>query len=261
MDNATIEPLENAKLEASGFSFGNGMILGNGKYLVWAAGDRFGELKLSDIIKSSALFKLPSWLEVILACTLVPLTVLTFYARYIASRGAPLVPEWLIVIGPFVVLLVCGLGIWGRQLPAKLWSLWHFVKPSWRRYHAAEHMVICALEKGLPLTLENVRAQPMVHPHCGSGVFPFVIAGSIITQQFLFPWDRLASLAILLIGCLLVGLGFYEPFPRWALIYQRPLLAPPTDAELEVAIKLGKRLRELNVGDCPALADESGAMA
>lgn len=46
------------------------------------------------------------------------------------------------------------------------------------RFHAAEHMVIHALEQGLPPTLEHVRTQPALHPRCGSNLvalgLPFV---------------------------------------------------------------------------------------
>ena len=35
-------------------------------------------------------------------------------------------------------------------------------------YHGAEHKTIFCYEKGLPLTVENVRAQSRFHPRCGT---------------------------------------------------------------------------------------------
>ncbi|MBO5903790.1 MAG: DUF1385 domain-containing protein, partial [Clostridia bacterium] len=35
-------------------------------------------------------------------------------------------------------------------------------------YHGAEHKTIFCYEKGLPLTVENVRAQRRFHPRCGT---------------------------------------------------------------------------------------------
>ena len=36
------------------------------------------------------------------------------------------------------------------------------------QYHGAEHKTIFCYEKGLPLTVENVRAQKRFHPRCGT---------------------------------------------------------------------------------------------
>jgi uncharacterized protein YqhQ len=41
-------------------------------------------------------------------------------------------------------------------------------------YHGAEHKTIFCYEMGLPLTVENVRAQPRHHPRCGTS-FLFVV--------------------------------------------------------------------------------------
>lgn len=44
--------------------------------------------------------------------------------------------------------------------------------------HAAEHQTVWALERGLPLTVENVRRMPRAHPRCGTNL---VALGGILT--------------------------------------------------------------------------------
>lgn len=44
--------------------------------------------------------------------------------------------------------------------------------------HAAEHQTVWALERGLPLTVENVRQMPRAHPRCGTNL---VALGGLLT--------------------------------------------------------------------------------
>ena len=86
------------------------------------------------------------------------------------------------------------------------------------QYHGAEHKTIFCYEAGLPLTVENVRAQPRHHPRCGTSFLFVVIAVSIIFSSVFFgiwpmtnPWLRtVVHLALL---PLVVGVT-YE-FNRW----------------------------------------------
>ncbi|MDR2606469.1 MAG: DUF1385 domain-containing protein [Oscillospiraceae bacterium] len=48
------------------------------------------------------------------------------------------------------------------------------------RYHGAEHKTIFCYEKGLPLTVENVRTQQKEHPRCGTSFLFVVMIVSII---------------------------------------------------------------------------------
>ncbi len=48
------------------------------------------------------------------------------------------------------------------------------------QYHGAEHKTIFAYEAGLPLTVENVRAQSTLHPRCGTTFLVIVIGVSIL---------------------------------------------------------------------------------
>ena len=72
-------------------------------------------------------------------------------------------------------------------------------------YHGAEHKTIFCYEKGLELTVENVRVQPKHHPRCGTSFLFVVIVVSILLSsvvfsfwQFTNPWLRtLVHLALL----------------------------------------------------------------
>ena len=82
-------------------------------------------------------------------------------------------------------------------------------------YHGAEHKTIFCYEKGLPLTVENVRTQRRFHPRCGTSFMILLILVSIIFStivQIIFPsvyniyWLWVA-IKILLIP-LVCGAGF-----------------------------------------------------
>lgn len=57
-------------------------------------------------------------------------------------------------------------------------------------YHGAEHKTIFAYEKGLELTVENVRTQKRFHPRCGTSFMILMILVSIVIStavQIIFP--------------------------------------------------------------------------
>ncbi len=57
-------------------------------------------------------------------------------------------------------------------------------------YHGAEHKTIFAYEKGLELTVENVRTQKRFHPRCGTSFMILMILISVILStivQMIFP--------------------------------------------------------------------------
>lgn len=121
-------------------------------------------------------------------------------------------------------------------------------------YHGAEHKTIFCYEKGLPLTVENVKKQPRHHPRCGTSFLFMVIFISIIVSTVFFsiwpmtnPFARFG--AHLLMLPLIVGIS-YE-FNRWAGRHDGPitkiLTAPglwlqnfttfePDDSMMEVGI-------------------------
>lgn len=62
-------------------------------------------------------------------------------------------------------------------------------------YHGAEHKTIFCYEKGLPLTVENVRKQRRFHPRCGTSFMILMILVSIIFStliQMIF-WKRFSA--------------------------------------------------------------------
>lgn len=81
-------------------------------------------------------------------------------------------------------------------------------------YHGAEHKTIFCYEKGLPLTVENVRPQPRLHPRCGTSFIFVVIIISIIAGSFIHVSDTMLRMGLkFLILPLIVGLS-YE-LNRW----------------------------------------------
>ncbi len=124
-------------------------------------------------------------------------------------------------------------------------------------YHGAEHKSIFCYEKGLELTVENVRKQKRFHPRCGTSFIFVILIISILLSSVLvvaFPEiddNRTVWMAIkLLIVPLTVGIG-YE-FIKYAgkhdnflvkilsapgLWMQRLTTVEPTDDIIEVGIE------------------------
>ncbi|MBQ7713868.1 MAG: DUF1385 domain-containing protein [Oscillospiraceae bacterium] len=123
------------------------------------------------------------------------------------------------------------------------------------QYHGAEHKTIFCYEAGLPLTVENCRAQSRFHPRCGTSFLFVVIVISVVVSSLVFSfvewrdlWVRFALHLLLLVP--IVGVA-YE-FNRWVgghdTAFTRFLSRPglwlqnfttnePDDSMLEVAIK------------------------
>ncbi len=82
-------------------------------------------------------------------------------------------------------------------------------------YHGAEHKTIFCFEKGLPLTVENVREQKRFHPRCGTSFMILMILISVIIStvaQLLFKGVYENALVWILIKIALIpltcGVGF-----------------------------------------------------
>jgi uncharacterized protein YqhQ len=130
-------------------------------------------------------------------------------------------------------------------------------------YHGAEHKTIYAYEAGLPLELEQVRAQSRFHPRCGTSFILFVVGISILVFAAVFPLlpelgieqrllKNLAQVGIKVPLTLPVAAVSYEiirlsgklydkaAFFRWlarpGLALQRLTTEEPDDQQLEVAI-------------------------
>ena len=60
-------------------------------------------------------------------------------------------------------------------------------------YHGAEHKTIFCYEKGRPLTVENVRAQPRHHPRCGTSFLFVVIVVAILVSSVVFSFIEVTN--------------------------------------------------------------------
>ena len=54
-------------------------------------------------------------------------------------------------------------------------------------YHGAEHKTIFCYEKGMPLTVENVKKQSRFHPRCGTSFLILMLLVSIVIGLFIPP--------------------------------------------------------------------------
>ncbi len=76
------------------------------------------------------------------------------------------------------------------------------------QYHGAEHKSIFCYEKGLPLTVENVRAQRRFHPRCGTSFMILMLLVGVIISILIpisIPWLRTAVKLALLPVSVAVG--------------------------------------------------------
>ena len=118
-------------------------------------------------------------------------------------------------------------------------------------YHGAEHKAIYCYEKGLPLTVENVREQSSLHPRCGTSFLFIVMIVSIFVFSFT-SWNNLLIRFALRLALLPVVVSIsYEIIKiagRYDNILTSIISAPgkvlqrfttrqPDDSMIEVAIK------------------------
>jgi len=123
-------------------------------------------------------------------------------------------------------------------------------------YHGAEHKSIFCYEKGLDLTVENVRAQKRFHPRCGTSFMVLMMLVGILIGLLigvLFPATQKNTVLYMAIKLLLLpvtmGLGYEiiryagrhdNAFIRFitapGLWIQRITTKEPTDDMIEVAI-------------------------
>ena len=76
-------------------------------------------------------------------------------------------------------------------------------------YHGAEHKTIFCYEKGLPLTVENVRPQTRFHPRCGTSFMVLMLIVGIIVSMFIRVDNLLLRTGLkLLTFPVVVGIGY-----------------------------------------------------
>lgn len=128
------------------------------------------------------------------------------------------------------------------------------------QYHGAEHKTIFAYEKGLPLTVDNVRGQSTLHPRCGTTflivvILVSIVAGSVFTPILLPNVDgleaQLLTLAIRIALLPLIAAVSYE-LQRFSakyctkgplqvllwpgFLFQKITTREPDDHQIEIAI-------------------------
>lgn len=82
-------------------------------------------------------------------------------------------------------------------------------------YHGAEHKTIFCYEKGLPLTVENVRPQSRFHPRCGTSFLLVVIILGLFVGLLIQVDNTLLRIALRLLLLPLIVSVAYE-LNRWA---------------------------------------------
>ena len=144
------------------------------------------------------------------------------------------------------------------------------------QYHGAEHKTIFAYEAGLPLTVENVRKFPRLHPRCGTNFLMIVMCISIFIFAFL-GWPNLLERILSRVILMPVVAGVSYEIIRFAgrhndnpwvhklilpgLLLQKLTTREPADEMIEVAIASvkavvpvdGKAVVSLQVPDSIAL--------
>lgn len=130
-------------------------------------------------------------------------------------------------------------------------------------YHGAEHKTIFCYEKGLELTVDNVRMQKRFHPRCGTSFMLIVLVVSILVSSVI-TWDNLLfriGMKILLLP-LTVGISYEiikfagrhdNRFTRIisapGLWFQNFTTQEPDDSMIEVAIAAVKPVLPENPED------------
>lgn len=130
------------------------------------------------------------------------------------------------------------------------------------QYHGAEHKTISCFERGLPLTVENVKSCSRVHDRCGTTFMFFVMLVSIIVfsvvNYFVGAsgfWRAVVKIALLPVVAglsyeLLKGLAKTEnpiffPIKLPGLLLQRLTTKEPDDEMIEVAITAFQTVLEM----------------
>ncbi|MBR2042216.1 MAG: DUF1385 domain-containing protein [Oscillospiraceae bacterium] len=126
----------------------------------------------------------------------VPALIAGFAGNYIESKMLLSVIEGIIKIALFFAYII---GV------SKLSDIHRTFM-----YHGAEHKTIFCYEKGLELTVENVREQKRFHPRCGTSFLLIVLVVSILVSSVV-TWDNVLMRVVLKILLLPVTVGIsYE---------------------------------------------------
>ena len=108
-------------------------------------------------------------------------------------------------------------------------------------YHGAEHKTIFCYEKGLPLTVENVRPQSRFHPRCGTSFLLVVIVLGIFVGLLIQIDNTLLRFALRLLLLPVIVCVAYE-LNRWAGRHDRNIVS-------RIVTWPGKQLQHLTTNE------------
>lgn len=173
-----------------------------------------------------------SFLLAILLFTVLPTVAVNFFKQYLSSGWLSLVEAVI-----KVVVFLSYIGLISRMKDVRRVF----------QYHGAEHKSIFNYESGLDLSVENAKAQPRLHPRCGTSFLFYVLAISIGIFSFV-TWESLVMRIVWKLTLLPLIAGISYEFIRLSR-YQilRPLSIPglylqkittqePDEKQLEVAL-------------------------
>lgn len=178
------------------------------------------------------------------------LFLLKFLPLWVAKQAAEL---WPFVQNHYVVFNAID-GLTKITLFLSYISLISILKDIRRvfEYHGAEHKSIWAYEQGLPLTVENARAQTRFHPRCGTSFIFLVVLMSVLIYTIIPPAEQFHLMLLERIAVIpvIAGLSYellkwsakhQESFAVWLLTQpglwiQRLTTKEPDDAQLEIAL-------------------------
>ena len=130
-------------------------------------------------------------------------------------------------------------------------------------YHGAEHKTIFCYEKGLELTVENVRKQQRFHPRCGTSFLLIVLVVSVLVSSVI-TWENVFIRVLLKILMLPITVGISYEIIKFAgrhdnwftkiisapgLWFQNFTTQEPDDSMIEIAIAAVKPVLPENPED------------
>ncbi len=123
---------------------------------------------------------------------LLPSFLTSFLRPFIKSSLALNLIEGVIKMGIFLLFLKC------TSLMKDMQRVYSF--------HGAEHKTIYCYEKGLPLTVENIRPQMRFHPRCGTSFLFVVLIVGILVYSFI-SWNSVWMRILIRLICLPILVG------------------------------------------------------
>ena len=123
---------------------------------------------------------------------LLPSFLTSFLRPFVKSSLALNLIEGVIKMGIFLLFLKC------TSLMKDMQRVYSF--------HGAEHKTIYCYEKGLPLTVENIRPQMRFHPRCGTSFLFVVLIVGILVYSFI-SWNSVWMRILIRLICLPILVG------------------------------------------------------